>query len=184
MEPIFFLIIIVILPILILGGMYNGLVSKRNLVRSAFSTIDVMLKKRHDLIPNLVETVKAFAAHERATFEKVIELRNRASAPDISTGERMKLEGQIGPQIGRLLAIGEAYPQLKSSDQFLNLQRNLTEIEEQISAARRAYNGAVLAINNAVESFPTNLLAAQFGFTRQDFFEGDDSARESMSIKL
>ncbi len=184
MEPYLILIVIVIVPALILVGMYNGLVNKRNMVRSAFSTIDVMLKKRYDLIPNLVETVKAFASHERATFEKVIELRNRASAPDISTAERMKVEGQITPQIGRLLAIGEAYPELKSSTQFLNLQRNLTEIEEQISAARRAYNGAVLAINNAVESFPTNILASKYGFTRHDFFEGDDSARESISVKL
>lgn len=169
---------------LILIGIYNGLVSKQNMVRNAFSTIDVMLKKRRDLIPNLVETVKGFAAHEKDTFERIIALRNQAAAPGISETERMRVEGQIGPQVGRLLAIGEAYPELKSSDQFLNLQRNLTEVEEQISAARRAYNGAVLGINNAVESFPSNLIASRFGFKRHDFFEGEEEARQSISVKI
>jgi LemA protein len=154
------------------------------MVRNAFSTIDVMLKKRHDLIPNLVETVKGFAAHEKDTFERVIALRNQATAPGISEAERLKVEGRIGEGVGRLLAIGESYPELKSSDQFLNLQRNLTEIEEQISAARRSYNGAVLGINNAVESFPSNIIAAKFGFTRHDFFEGDESSRQSVSVDL
>ena len=154
------------------------------MVRNAFSTIDVMLKKRHELIPNLVETVKAFAAHEKDTFEKVIALRNQAVAPGIPEQERLQVEGKIGPQIGRLLAIAESYPELKSSDQFLNLQRNLTEIEEQISAARRAYNGAVLGINNAVESFPSNIIAAQFGFKRHDFFEASESSRESISVDI
>ena len=167
MEPLFFLFIplgLLLLAGLILMIIYNGLVAKRNMVRSAFSTIDVMLKKRHDLIPNLVNTVKGFASHERETFEKVISLRNQAVNPGISDAERLKVEGQIGPQVGRLLAIAESYPELKSSAQFLNLQRNLTEVEEQISAARRAYNGGVLAINNAVETFPSNLVAAKFGW--------------------
>lgn len=165
-------------------AIYNGLVSKRNMVRNAFSTIDVMLKKRHDLIPNLVETVKGFAAHEKATFESVIALRNQAVQPGIPDEERLQVEGKLGVQVGRLLAIGESYPELKSSDQFLNLQRNLTEIEEQISAARRAYNGAVLGINNAVETFPSNIIAAKFGFTRHDFFEGDEAARQTVSVNL
>lgn len=164
--------------------LYNGLVTKRNMVRNAFSTIDVMLKKRHELIPNLVETVKGFASHEQETFQKVISLRNQATAPGISEAERLKVEGQIGPQVGRLLALAEAYPDLKSSDQFLNLQRNLTEVEEQISAARRAYNGAVLAINNAVEAFPSNIVATKFGFKKHDFFETDDGTRESVSIEF
>lgn len=187
MEPMILLLIPVGL-LLVVGifviSVYNGLVGKRNMVRNAFSTIDVMLKKRHELIPNLVETVKGFAAHEKDTFEKVIALRNQATAPDVSDSDRLKAEAQIGPGVAQILAIGEAYPDLKSSDQFLNLQRNLTEIEEQISAARRAYNGAVLGINNAVETFPSNLVAAKFGFQRHDFFEGDDAARESISINL
>jgi len=163
-------------------AVYNGLVNKRNMVRNAFSTIDVMLKKRYDLIPNLVETVKAFASHEKGTFERVIALRNQAVAPGLSEGERLKLEGQIGPQVGRILAIAESYPQLKSSEQFLNLQRNLSEIEEQISAARRSYNGAVLAINNAVESFPSSLVASRFGFTQHDFFESLENERDPVKV--
>ncbi len=169
---------------LVLAGIYNGLVSKRNMVRNTFSTIDVMLKKRHDLIPNLVEVVKGFASHEKETFERVIELRNRASDPSVPAGERIRIEQEIGPQVGRIVALAESYPELKSSDQFLNLQRNLTEIEEQISAARRTYNAAVLALNNAVDSFPSNLVAARFGFSRQDFFETDPTSREAVRVDL
>lgn len=185
MEP---LILIPLVAIVLIGiflvAVYNGLVSKRNMVRNAFSTIDVMLKKRHDLIPNLVETVKGFAAHEKDTFERVIELRNQARNPQLSESERLNVERQIGPQVSHLIAVAESYPELKSSDQFLNLQRNLTEIEEQISAARRAYNGAVMAINNSVESFPTNIIAAKFGFSRQGFFEGDDESRQPVKLDL
>jgi LemA protein len=188
MESLFILIVplgaILLLAGIVVISIYNGLVNKRNMVRNAFSTIDVMLKKRHDLIPNLVETVKAFAAHEKDTFERVIALRNQATDPAISESERLKVEGRIGQGLGRLLAISEDYPELKSSDQFLNLQRNLTEIEEQISAARRSFNGAVMGINNSVESFPSNIIAAKFGFERHDFFEGDETIRQSISVDL
>lgn len=163
---------------------YNGLVRKRNMVRNAFSTIDVMLKKRHELIPNLVETVKGFAKHEKDTFESVIALRNQATNSGISDAERFQVEGKIGSGLGRLLAISEDYPELRSSEQFLNLQRNLTEIEEQISASRRSYNAAVLGINNAVETFPSNLVASKFGFQRHDFFEAIGDERESTQIDL
>lgn len=175
---------LVLLVGIIVISIYNGLVNKRNMVRNAFSTIDVMLKKRHDLIPNLVETVKGFAAHEKETFERVIELRNQARTMSLSDSGRIEIEKQIGPQVDRLIAVAESYPELRSSDQFLNLQRNLTEIEEQISAARRAYNGAVMEINNSVESFPGNVIASKFGFSRHDFFEGDSESRKSISVDL
>lgn len=187
MEQLSFLLVplgLVLVFAIFVAATYNGLVSKRNMVRNAFSTIDVMLKKRHELIPNLVETVKGFAAHESETFERVISLRNQAMSPGTSEAERLRAEGQIGPSIGRILAIAESYPDLKSSDQFLNLQRNLSEIEEQISAARRAYNAAVLGINNAVESFPSNLIASRFGFEKHDFFESDEDERKAVNVKI
>jgi LemA protein len=161
---------------------YNSLVAKRNMVRNAFSSIDVNLRKRHDLIPNLVETVKAYASHEKETFTRLIEARQKAGSHDITGKERLRIEEQIGPQVQRVIALAEDYPELRSSDHFLNLQRNLTEVEEQISAARRAYNAAVYEINNAVESFPSNLIANAFGFQRHDFFEAHESARESVKI--
>lgn len=163
---------------------YNGLVSKRNMVRNAFSSIDVNLRKRHDLIPALVEAVKGFAAHEKETLTRLIEARNLLKGGTLSDSERLRVEGEIGPQMGRLMAVAEEYPELKSSDHFLNLQRNLTEVEEQISASRRAYNAAVFDMNNAVESFPTVIIARQFNFKRHDFFEADGSARGSLDVNL
>ena len=182
MPILIFLLALVLLPIFYVVSVYNGLVSKRNMVENALGTIDVMLKKRHDLIPNLVETVKGFAAHERETFEKVIALRNQATSAGLPMKDRLELEDQIVPQLGRLLAVAESYPELKSSDQFLNLQRNLTETEEQLSAARRSYNGAVYGINNAVESFPSNLIAQNFGFQKHEFFEASKIEREPVKV--
>lgn len=163
---------------------YNSLVGKRNMVRNAFSSIDVNLRKRHDLIPSLVETVKGFAKHEKETFAGLIEARNQIQSGNLSESERLRLEEQIGPRMQRLLAVAEDYPELKSSNHFLNLQRNLTEIEEQISAARRAYNAAVMDINNSVESFPSNLVASTFGFQRHDFFEATEAVRAPVDVDM
>lgn len=179
-----FIIGILVLAVIVVAGIYNSLVSRRNMVRNAFSSIDVYLRKRHDLIPNLVETVKAYATHEQETFTAVIEARNQAASGQLSESQRLQTETQIGSGVQRLFALSENYPDLRSNENFLNLQRNLTEIEEQISAARRAYNAAVLEINNAVETFPSNLFAAAFGFKQHDFFEAAPSARESVEIKM
>ena len=178
------IISLIVVSLLVVVGIYNGLISKRNMVRNAFSSIDVNLRKRHDLIPNLVETVKAYAAHEQQTLTAVIEARNQAAGGQLSESQRLQIESKIGSGIQRLIALSESYPDLRSNENFLNLQRNLTEIEEQISAARRAYNAAVLEINNAVETFPSNLFASAFGFTRHDFFEASAGARESIDIEL
>jgi len=177
-----YLLLIGLIGIIILIGIYNGLVYKRNRVRNAYSSIDVHLRKRFDLIPALVETVKGFAKHEEETFNRLIEARQRINRGDLSQSERFRVEGQIGPGMQRLMAVAEDYPELKSSTHFLNLQRNLTEIEEQISAARRAYNAAVFEINNAVESFPSNLVAGAFGFQLHDFFEAADGVRERVEV--
>ncbi len=169
---------------LILVFIYNSLVSKRNMVRNAFSSIDVNLRKRHDLIPNLVETVKGYAKHEIETFTRLVEARQQIDSGNLSESERLRVEERIGPAMHRLMAVAEDYPDLRSSDHFLNLQRTLTEVEEQISAARRAYNAAVFEINNGVESFPSNLIANAFGFKRHDFFEAGADERASVDVRI
>lgn len=178
------LLVIGVVGIIVLIAIYNGLVYKRNRVRNAYSSIDVNLRKRFDLIPALVETVRGFAKHEEETFTRLIEARQRIDRGDLSQSERFRVESQIGPGLQRLMAVAEDYPELNSSSHFLNLQRNLTEIEEQISAARRAYNAAVFEINNAVESFPSNLVAGAFGFQLHDFFEAADAVRDSVGVNL
>lgn len=159
---------------------FNGLVSRRNMIANAWSTIDVMLKKRHDLIPNLVKSVKGYAEHEKELFERIATLRSQSVAG--SPQEKLKLESDITPLVSRLLAIGESYPELRSSDQFLNLQRSLTEVEEQISASRRTFNSAVYGMNNSVESFPSNIVAGMFGFKKHTFFEVSEAERQSVSL--
>lgn len=170
------------LPLLVVALFYNGFVARRNAMRYAFATIDVQLKKRWDLVPNLVETVKGYAAHERATLEQVVRLRD--AARDSSGGERMARERELGAGIGRLIALAEAYPQLRADGMFLNLQRNLSEIEAQIAAARSAYNAAVTDWNRGVESFPGNLFAATFGFRRADWFEAAEPERAATDVRF
>jgi LemA protein len=159
---------------------YNGFVSRRNAMRNAFASIDVQLKKRWDLIPNLVETVKGFAKHEREVMESVIAARHAPAG----SKERFDCEEQIAAQAGRLLAVAESYPELKSNEQFLLLQRNLTEVESQISASRRAYNAAVTAWNEGVEAFPGVLFARVFKFERTDWFEVRSEERGNVEVSL
>lgn len=156
-------------------ALYNGLVRKRNLVEEAWSGIDVQLKRRTDLIPNLVATVKGYAAHEQATFEEVVRLRGQAVNTQ-GVGETAQAQGLLGAALGKLVALAENYPELKANTTFLELQRSLQNIEEQIQLARRYYNGAVRDLNIAVESFPSNLIAVRFGFAKAEFFELDNVA--------
>ncbi len=150
-------------------------------MRHAFSSIDVQLKKRWDLIPNLVETTKGFASHEKETLDAVIKARNaNPNSPD-----RFRHEGQVAQGISRLIAVAEDYPDLKSNEQFLNLQRNLTEIESQISASRRAYNASVTAWNNGVEAFPGNIFANIFNFKSAEWFEvSSDVERSNVNVSM
>ena len=180
----------IVLLCFLLGGffivvitIYNGLVAKRNMVRNTFSSIDVNLKKRSELIPNLVETVKSYAQHEQEVLVSAIELRNKLNHAS-SQQERMKLEGAVSPAVNKLFGLAESYPDLKSHENFLNLQRTLTEIEEQISASRRAYNAAVMAQNNAVESFPSNIIANVFAFKPHEFFEIPESERFNPEVNF
>ncbi|MGJ8673199.1 LemA family protein [Rubritalea sp.] len=179
-SRILFLAALFILPLLALIVMYNGHVSRRNAVEYAFSSIDVQLKKRWDLIPRLVETAKGYAKHEKEVFERVIEAR--AQAQSARGDERFRREGEVSQELPRLIALGERYPELKSDAQFLNLQRNLTEIESQISAARRAYNAAITEYNDGVQMFPSSLVAGMFGFKRREWFQIEASETEVKSV--
>jgi len=165
----FLLLVFLFTLIIIVALIYNSFISKKNMAEKAFATIDVMLKKRFDLIPGLVETVKGYAKHERETLEKLIEIR-ATSTKNISNDEKIRLGIESAPLMTKLLALSENYPDLKANQNFLNLQKNLTEIEEQISAARRAYNAAVTDFNNSCEMFPGNLFAMLFGFNKKSLF--------------
>jgi LemA protein len=152
--------------------LYNRLVSTRQMSEEAWSGIDVQLKRRSDLIPNLVDTVKGYATHERGVLEEVTELRNQArAAPPDDVQARAKIEGALSMALGRLLAVAEAYPDLKASANFVELQRELANLESEIQMARRYYNGAVRNLNTMVESFPSNLVASQFRFEKREYFE-------------
>ncbi|ACU90714.1 LemA family protein [Desulfomicrobium baculatum] len=150
--------------------LYNGLVRMRNMVQEAWSGIDVQLKRRTDLIPNLVSTVKGYAEHEKGTLEEVIRLRGLAQNAH-GVGETAQAQGLLGAALGKLFALAESYPELKANANFAQLQASLGEIEEQIQLARRYYNGAARNLNIAVESFPSNLVAGRFGFEKAEFFE-------------
>ena len=176
MSPTYLVPGLLFLLLILVAGLYNGLVSRRNAAQNAFASLDANLQKRYDLIPNLVATVKGTMTHERDTLEALTQLREQ--------GNRVQNEGASAQLIGQIMARAESYPDLKASANFLHLQRTLTEIEEQISASRRAFNAAVAAYNNAVESFPSSLLASSFGFARRDFYEAQSQARAAPQVKL
>lgn len=163
---------------------YNSLISSRNLADSAFSTIDIMLKKRSDLIPNLVEAVKGYMSHEANLLTRITQLRSETLRSPSLSDERMNAEGQLSQALGQFRVSVENYPDLKASDQFLRLQGALNECEEQISAARRAFNAAILRYNNCVDMFPTNLLASAFGFQRRPFFQVLESDRVNPRVDV
>ncbi len=161
---------------------YNGLVRARNRAREAWSDIDVQLKRRYDLIPNLVETVKGYAEHESVVFEKVTEARTRAMSAPMGK-EKAGAENQLSGALKSLFAVAENYPQLKANENFAKLQDELTDTEDKIQAARRFYNGQVRDFNTSIETFPTNLIARYFNFERMEFF-GDLGVAERENVKV
>lgn len=176
-SPVIMIILMMVLGVFLLvliywAVVYNGLVSKRNSAKRTFSGIDVQLKRRWDLIPQLVEVVKGYAAHEQEVFTKVIEARKRAmeSYDGSLSRTRMGSEQVIARETPRIMALAESYPDIKADEQFLWLQRNLTEVESQISASRRAYNASVLKYNNGIEMFPSSMIANKHGFMAMEFF--------------
>ncbi|WP_457582464.1 LemA family protein [Ensifer canadensis] len=163
---------IAVAVILYLVFVYNGLVKARQIAEEAWSGIDVQLKRRADLIPNLIETVKGYAAHEKSTLEEVIAMRNRAQAVPAGDVEgRAAAEGALSQALGKLFALAEAYPDLKANENFAELQRSLETIEGEIQMSRRYYNGAARDLNVKVESFPSNLIANAFRFVKAGYFE-------------
>ena len=164
------LVVIVLVIGLIIAGMYNGLVQLKVRADSAWSDIDVQLKRRHDLIPNLVETVKGYATHEKGTFENVAKYRSAAMAAQ-TPAERGQAEGALTMALRGLLAVAEAYPQLQASEQFKSLQASLSQLEDALQNSRRYYNAVVRDLNTKIQSFPTNIIAGMFNFQQRQFFE-------------
>ena len=173
---------VIVLAILYVVFAYNGMIRSRNMVDEAWSGIDVQLKRRHDLIPNLVESVKGYAAHERDVLQAVTDARVNAmsAAGPAASGAA---EGVLGQALGRLLAVSEAYPQLRATENFQKLQAELSNTEDQIAASRRIYNGNVQSYNTRIQVFPNSVIAGMGGFTPREFFEIDDAAeREPVTV--
>ena len=162
---------------------YNGLVRLRNRIENAWAQIDVQLRRRYDLIPNLVETVKGYAAHERGTFESVTQARANAINAE-GVAQQAQAENQITSALKSLFAVAEAYPDLKANQNFLALQEELAGTEGRIAYARQFYNDSVLRLNTKIQTFPSNVLANMFGFTEREYFEADDTSRGPVSVQF
>lgn len=184
MSPFIILVVVVGAVAIWLAGAYNSLVRSRNRVKESWSDIDVQLKRRHDLIPNLVETVKGYAEHERGTLDAVVQARAKAMGAQ-TVQEHAQAENMLSGALKSLFALAEAYPQLRAVESFAKLQDELSDTENKIQAARRFYNTNVMTLNTAIESFPTNLIASSFGFTKAEFFQLNDTAeREPVKVNF
>lgn len=174
---------IVVLILIYAISTYNKLVTLRNRVKDQWSQIDVVLKRRADLIPNLVETVKGYATHEKETLDAVISARNKAvsaTTPESS----MQANGELSQALGRLLAVTESYPDLKSNTNFMDLQNQLKDTEDKITYSRQFYNDSVLKYQNGIERFPSNIIAGMFGFKPYQFFEADEQDKKAPEVKF
>lgn len=174
---------IVVVILLILVGLYNSLVSAKNKVDEAWSDIEVQLKRRYDLIPNLVETVKGYARQESSVFENVTKARSLAMGAG-SMQEKLKDENMLSGALKSLFAVAESYPDLKSNQNFMQMQGDLTDTEDKIQAARRFYNGNVREYNTKIQQFPGNIFASMFGFGKRDFFDIDEKGPEGQPVKV
>lgn len=183
MLPIYIVLGVIALIIIMLILIYNGLVAKRQTVNEAFSGIDVQLKLRRELVPNLVETVKGYAAHEKSTLDAVIAARNTATSAATQGPAAMgAAEGALSGALGKLFALAESYPDLKASANFLQLQTELSSIEDKVAASRRFYNSSVNEYNTAVEQFPASMIAGATGFTKREMFDVGETERASLNV--
>lgn len=179
------IIAIVLLIAIIFVVMYNGLVRLRNRIDSAWSQIHVQLERRHDLIPNLIETVKGYAAHERQTLEGVVQARNAAiQAKDAGPEQQAQAENVLTGALRQLFALSEAYPDLKANQNFLSLQEELTSTEDRIAYARQFYNDSVMKYDNKIESIPSNVIAGMFGFKGREYFKAEEGATEVPRVQF
>jgi LemA protein len=179
--PVSLIIVAVVAVILVL--MYNSLVSKKNQVENIFASVDTVLKKRYDLIPNLVASVSKYMEHEKSLLVEVTKLRAEANKPNISDKHKMELDAKVSSALGSIMVAVENYPELKANENVMHLQHSLNEVEEQISAARRAYNQAVTDYNNAIEMIPTNFMARAMNYTRKEVFEIVETERQNIDVK-
>src|SRR6516164_3095677 len=170
------IVVVVVVLLLVLVGMYNGLVRKRNRAENAWAQVDVQLKRRHDLIPNLVETVKGYAAHERGTFDEVTQARTAAQQAQGPQAQGAA-ENVLTQALGRLFAVAENYPQLRATENFQQLQAQLSETEQNIAIARQVYNDTVLTYDNALETVPSSIIAGIFNFRPREYFQADEGDR-------
>ena len=176
------LIILVVIGIVLIL-MYNSLVSKKNQVENIFAGVDTQLKKRYDLIPNLVASVSKYMEHEKSLLSEVTKLRADANKPNISDEQKIALDAKVSSALGSIMIAVENYPELKANENVMHLQATLNEVEEQISAARRAYNQAVTDYNNAIEMIPTNFMASAMNYRRKEVFEIVESERKNVNVK-
>ena len=179
----YIIIAIVVVLLLLVFTTYNSFVKLNNKVEEAFSTMDVYLKKRWDLIPNIVETVKGYAKHEKSTLEEVINLRN-SSYDKMNTNDKVEVNNKLSQGISKLMAIAEAYPDLKANENFKDLSSQLTKVEDDIANARKYYNGTVRIFNDKVQMFPSNIIASIFGYKIKKMFEANENERENIKIEL
>ncbi len=177
------IIAIVVLVVLAVIAIYNGLVGSRNRVDNAWSQVDVQLKRRYDLIPNLVETVKGYASHEQQTFQQVTEARAAAQSAQ-GPADQAQAENFLTSALRQLFAVAEAYPELRASENFQGLQTELSETENRIAVSRQIYNDTVLTFNNKVQQVPTNIVASIFGFGAREFFEAGETADEAPAVEF
>ena len=178
-------IIIAVIVIIVIYALitYNNFIKLKNMVKEAFATMDVYLKKRWDLIPNIVETVKGYAKHEENTLKEVVELRN-SSYDSMSDDEKVKANQRMSKDINKIMLLAESYPDLKASTNFQDLSRELSKVEEDIANSRKYYNGAIEMFNNKVEMFPSNIFAKLFGYKPKEMFETDEQERENVKVSF
>ena len=180
---IYIIIAIIVLVLIYFGVTYNSFVKLNNTVKEAFSTMDVYLKKRWDLIPNIVETVKGYAKHEKSTLKEIIELRNN-TYDNMSTNEKVDVNNKLSQEINKLMVVTEAYPDLKANENFKDLSQQLTKVEDDIANSRKYYNGAVRIFNDKVQMFPSNIVARMLGFREQKMFEVSEIERGNVKVNL
>jgi LemA protein len=177
------ILVIVVLLVLVFVVQYNGLVRLRNRIDNAWSQIDVQLQRRHDLVPNLVETVKGYAAHEKETLERVVQARNAAVSAS-GAQQQAQAENVLTGALRQLFALSEAYPDLKANQNFLELQEQLTSTEDRIAYARQFYNDAVVKYNSKIQSIPSNIIAGMFNFQEREYFEGEEESRSVPRVQF
>lgn len=176
------MIVLLAVPVVIYVVIYNSLVGKKNQVENAFAGMDVMLKKRYDLVPNLVSTVKNYMTHEKELLTQITELRAKATSGQMSDDQKVDLDNKISKAFSGIMVAVENYPDLKANDSFMQLQRTLNEVEEQISASRRSYNASVTDYNNAIEMFPSNVVAGMMNYKEKVLFEIEETQRQNVDV--